>query len=93
MPEKRPSFIITGPTKGGISTLCWEVLQYLQSSDIAGGGVTTLQNSVRWFYLVQSDKKISFEGNKQENYLPVGKFRIKMQEYARNFGLDTSSML
>ncbi len=93
MPENRPSFIITGPTKGGKSTLCWEVLQYLQSSDIAVGGVITLQNSVRWFYLIQSDKKISFEGNKQEDYMPVGKFRINIREHARDFGLDTSSML
>ena len=76
MPKTRPSFIITGPSNGGKSTLCWEVLQYLKSRVDSIGGVITLQNSTRWFYLVQSDKRISFKATSGEIYLSIGNYRI-----------------
>jgi nucleoside-triphosphatase THEP1 len=76
MPQKRPSFIITGPSNGGKSTLCWKVLQHLKNSVYSVGGVITLQDTTRWFYLVQSYKRIAFEATSGEKYLSVGKYQI-----------------
>lgn len=76
MRTRRPSFIITGSRRAGKSTLCLDILQYLKNNDKDAGGVITIQNSSRWMYLVQDDRKIRFEAKIGEEYLQVGKFRI-----------------
>jgi nucleoside-triphosphatase THEP1 len=76
MSIRRPSFIITGPRRAGKSTLCMKILQYLRNQHTNVGGVITTQNSSRWIYLVQDDKKIPFEASADEECIQVGKFRI-----------------
>ncbi len=76
MRRKRPSFIITGPRRAGKSTLCMQILQYLRNHHKNVGGVITTQNSSKWIYLVQADRKIRFEARIDEECIQVGKFRI-----------------
>jgi len=76
MRTRRPSFIITGPRRAGKSTLCMQILQYLRNHRKDAGGVITTQNSSRWIYLVQDDRKIRFEARIDEEYIQVGKFRV-----------------
>ena len=72
----RYSFIITGPKDAGKSTLCWQVLEYLNQLPVSKGGVITLQNDKKWFYLIAEDLKIPFEANETEEFIPIGRFRI-----------------
>ncbi|MHA1206720.1 MAG: nucleoside-triphosphatase [Candidatus Hodarchaeales archaeon] len=76
MRTRRPSFIITGPRRAGKSTLCMQILQYLRNHRKDAGGVITTQNSSRWIYLVQADRKIRFEARIDEECIKVGKFRV-----------------
>ncbi|MHA2246566.1 MAG: nucleoside-triphosphatase [Candidatus Hodarchaeales archaeon] len=70
------SFIITGRQNAGKSTLCWQVLEYLNNQAVSIGGVITLQNDKKWFYLIAEDSKIPFEANETEEFIPIGRFRI-----------------
>ncbi|MFX1283642.1 MAG: nucleoside-triphosphatase [Promethearchaeota archaeon] len=70
------SFIITGPKDAGKSTLCWQVLEYLNQLPVSKGGVITLQNDKKWFYLIAERAKISFEANESDEFIPIGHFRI-----------------
>ena len=70
------SFIITGPIEAGKSTLCWQVLEYLNQTNITTGGVITLQNNKKWFYLIAEKVKISFEADDRVEFIPIGRFRI-----------------
>jgi len=76
MKTRRPSFIITGPRGAGKSTLCMQILEYLRNHRKYAGGVITTQNSSKWLYLVQDDRKIRFEARCDEEYIQVGKFRV-----------------
>ena len=76
MRTRSPSFIITGPRRAGKSTLCMQVLQHLRKHHQDAGGVITTQNSSRWIYLVQADRKIRFEARIDEECIQVGKFRV-----------------
>ena len=70
------SFIIIGRQNAGKSTLCWQVLEYLTKQPVSIGGVITLQNDKKWFYLIAEDSKIPFEANETEEFIPIGRFRI-----------------
>ena len=70
------SFIITGQINAGKSTLCWQVLEYLNKQPVSIGGVITLQNDKKWFYLITEDSKIPFEADETEEFIPIGRFRI-----------------
>ncbi|PWI48019.1 hypothetical protein CEE45_08955 [Candidatus Heimdallarchaeota archaeon B3_Heim] len=76
MARNSPSFLITGPHKAGKSTLCLDILNHVQTRELSTGGVITLQNNVRWFYLIQSKKKVLFEARNHESSVSIGKFRI-----------------
>ncbi len=76
MVSKNPSFLITGPSKSGKSTLCLEILNHIQNHELSAGGVITILNTVRCFYLIQSEEKISFEAKNHESSVSIGKFRI-----------------
>ena len=76
MRTRRPSFIITGPRRAGKSTLCMQILQYLKNHRKDAGGVITTQNSSKWIYLVQANRKIRFEARIDEECIQVGKFRV-----------------
>ena len=73
---KRPSYLITGPSKAGKSTLCMDILHYLKNNNEDVGGVITVQNLIRWMYLIQDDRKIRFEAKSGEEFIRVGKFNI-----------------
>jgi nucleoside-triphosphatase THEP1 len=79
-----PSFLITGPSRTGKSSLGYKILQYIQDRGFSAGGVITLQNSARWFYLIQSRKKVPFEATDEEQSVEIGKFQISKPnlEYA-----------
>jgi nucleoside-triphosphatase THEP1 len=83
MDNKKPSFIITGPSKSGKTTLCWDILQYLNNAGVTTGGVITLQNNERLFYLIQSKEKVSFEAREMEDFIPIGKFRVSQANLAK----------
>lgn len=70
------SIIVTGRKGEGKSTFCWQLLKYLYIQGIKAGGVITLQNDKKSFYLVSLDSKIPFEANENENFIPIGNFRI-----------------
>ncbi len=53
-----------------------QILQYLRNHRKGAGGVITTQNSSRWIYLVQTDRKIRFEAKVDEECIKVGKFRV-----------------
>ncbi len=72
----RYSFIITGPKDAGKSTLSWQVLEYLDQLPVSKGGVITLQNDKKWFYLIADKAKIPFEANETEEFIPIGHFRV-----------------
>ena len=76
MVQEASSFLITGPRGAGKSTLCLEILRYIQACEFSVGGVITIQDTERWFYLIQSDKKVQFEAEIHEPSISVGKFRI-----------------
>ena len=79
MIDKKTSFLITGPRKAGKSTLCLDILHHIRTFELSVGGVLTTQNTERWFYLIQSDKKVLFEAKSHESAVTVGKFRINKQ--------------
>jgi nucleoside-triphosphatase THEP1 len=70
------SIIVTGRKGEGKSTFCWQLLKYLYIRGIKAGGIITLQNGKKSFYLVSQDSKIPFETNETENFIPIGYFRI-----------------
>jgi nucleoside-triphosphatase THEP1 len=76
MNNSSPSYLITGPSKAGKSTLGYDILKYIQKQGLSAGGVITLQNDRRWFYLIQSKLKIPFEAEDDQPSVNVGKFRI-----------------
>ena len=77
------SFIITGPKDAGKSTLCWEVLKYLNQKQVSTSGVITLQNDKKWFYLITDKTKIPFEAQETEVFIPIGQFRIHKNNLKR----------
>ncbi|MFX0087825.1 MAG: nucleoside-triphosphatase [Candidatus Hodarchaeota archaeon] len=70
------SIIITGHKSAGKSTLCWQVLKYLYILGIKAAGVITLQNDKKWFYIISLKTKIPFEAGENENFVPIGHFRV-----------------
>ncbi len=70
------SIIITGNKSAGKSTLCWQVLKYLYILGIKAAGVITLQNDKKWFYIISLKAKIPFEADENENFIPIGHFRV-----------------
>ncbi|MHA2347980.1 MAG: nucleoside-triphosphatase, partial [Candidatus Hodarchaeales archaeon] len=76
MRNRYPSYIVTGPKQVDKSTLCWEFMKYLQSKGVSMGGVITLQNKSKSFFLVNTQRKISFEAQRKEEFIPIGKFKV-----------------
>ncbi|MFX0013077.1 MAG: nucleoside-triphosphatase [Promethearchaeota archaeon] len=70
------SFIITGRKDAGKSTLCWQILEYLNQQPVSIGGVITLQNDKKWFYLVAEKSKIPFEASEIDEYIPIGDYHV-----------------
>ncbi|MFW9903824.1 MAG: nucleoside-triphosphatase [Candidatus Thorarchaeota archaeon] len=70
------SFIITGQIQAGKSTLCWQLLEYLNQTNVTTGGVITLQNNKKWFYLIREKVKIAFEATENVDFIPIGQFHI-----------------
>jgi len=71
------SFIITGPRRAGKSTLCWRLLGYFRKqATMTIGGVITLQNHKKYFYLISEDVKIPFEANNNEEFVKIGHYKI-----------------
>ncbi|WP_455464319.1 nucleoside-triphosphatase [Candidatus Hodarchaeum mangrovi] len=73
---KQYSIIITGAIGAGKSTLCWEIYKYLKGFTDSLGGVITLQNEKKWFYLIDENKKISFEAIESEEFLVIGNYKV-----------------
>ena len=86
------SFIITGQREAGKSTLCWEILEFLKQHPVSIGGVITLQNDKKWFYLVSTEVKIPFEANETEEFIPIGRFRIHKSNLEKVISSIQSSM-
>lgn len=91
------SFIITGSTEAGKSTLCWQVLKNLNQKQVSTCGVITLQNDKKWFYLITEKTKIPFEAQETEAFIPIGHFRIHKNNLKRavnsiQAGLDCDFM-
>ncbi|MHA1976745.1 MAG: nucleoside-triphosphatase [Candidatus Hodarchaeales archaeon] len=76
MVDRNFSYLITGSRKSGKSTLCLDILHHIQRYSISVGGVITIQDLERWFYLIQSDKKVLFEAKEHESAVTIGKYRI-----------------
>ena len=72
----KSSFIFTGPREIGKSTLCWKILQYLESYSQNCGGIITLRNNQRWFHLVSTHEKLPFEAKGSEPFIPIGQYKI-----------------
>lgn len=70
------SFIITGKKGAGKSTICKRIFDYLRSRSISTGGVITVQNAVKWFYLLPIGLKIEFEAQEGEDHIPIGRFKV-----------------
>jgi nucleoside-triphosphatase THEP1 len=77
------SFVITGQKNAGKSTLCWQVLKYLNKTQVSTSGVITLQNDKKWFYLITEKTKIPFEAEETEAFIPIGQFRIHRNNLKR----------
>ncbi|MFX0050835.1 MAG: nucleoside-triphosphatase [Candidatus Hermodarchaeota archaeon] len=74
------SFIITGPKRAGKSTLCWHLLKYIRKQTVATvGGVITLQNRKRFFYLISEHKRIPFETSNDQDFIKIGHYKIHKQ--------------
>jgi nucleoside-triphosphatase THEP1 len=82
------SFVITGQIQSGKSTLCWQLLEYLNQADVTTSGVITLQNDKKWFYLISEKVKLAFEANDNVDFIPIGQFRI----HKSNLNLTISSI-
>lgn len=74
--KPNPSYLITGPRQVGKSTLCCKLMEYLHGRGASIGGVITIQNDSRSFYLLGDQQKIPFEASSDEEYIPIGKYRI-----------------
>jgi nucleoside-triphosphatase THEP1 len=71
------SFIITGSKRAGKSTLCWHLLQLIRKQSVATvGGVITLQNQKRYFYLISEKKRIPFEAINDQDFIEIGPYKI-----------------
>ena len=70
------SFVITGQIQAGKSTLCWQLLKYLNQTNITTSGVITLQNDKKWFYLISEKVRLAFEAADNVDFIPIGQFRI-----------------
>lgn len=79
----KSSYIFTGPREVGKSTLCWKILQYLKTYSRKCGGVITLQNSQRWFYLVSTYEKLPFEAKGSEPFIPIGQYKIHKENLVK----------
>lgn len=88
----RYSFIITGPKDAGKSTLCWQVLEYLNQLPVSKGGVITLQNDKKWFYLITDNSKIPFEASETEEFIPIGHFRVHKANLERTINSIQASL-
>lgn len=86
------SMIVTGRKGEGKSTFCWQLLKYLYIQGIKAGGVITLQNDKKSFYLVSLDTKIPFEANEKENYIPIGNFRINKENMEKAISVIRSDL-
>lgn len=84
--------IITGQKGIGKSTLCYKVIGYLQNLNIKVGGVITLQNDEKSFYLIGSKLKIPFEAKENESYIQIGRFRIHRENLDRAISSIQSSL-
>ena len=84
--------IITGQKEIGKSTLCYKVIEYLQNLNIKVGGVITLQNDKKSFYLIGSKLKIPFEAKENEFYIKIGRFRIHRENLDRAISSIQSSL-
>ncbi|MFX0171853.1 MAG: nucleoside-triphosphatase [Candidatus Hodarchaeota archaeon] len=71
------SFIITGSKRAGKSTLCWHLLKFIhKQSVVTVGGVITLQNQKRYFYLISDKKRIPFETIDDQDFIEIGQYKI-----------------
>ncbi|MHA1214808.1 MAG: nucleoside-triphosphatase [Candidatus Hodarchaeales archaeon] len=70
------SFIITGDIGAGKSSLCLQLVKYLRTFSGTVGGIITLQNNRKNFYLVRKNKKIPFEAGELDEYVSIGRFKI-----------------
>lgn len=86
------SFLITGSREAGKSTLCWDILEFLKQHPVSIGGVITLQNDKKWFYLISTDVKIPFEANEKEEFIPIGQFRVHKTNLDQTIRSIQSSM-
>lgn len=77
------SVIITGKRGAGKSTLCERLFDYASLRSLTIGGVITLQNSVKWFYLLPSKLRIEFETEEGEEFLSVGRFKVHRNNMIR----------
>jgi len=76
---KHYSIIITGTIGAGKSTLCWKIYRYLKGFTDSIGGVITLQNEKKWFYLIAENVKISFEAEEREDFLHIGNYKVSIK--------------
>jgi nucleoside-triphosphatase THEP1 len=51
-------------------------MKYLQTKGLSMGGVITLQNKSKSFLLVNTQGRISFEAQGNEEFIPIGKFKV-----------------
>ena len=86
------SFIITGQIQAGKSTLCWQLLEYLNHTNVTTSGVITLQNDKKWFYLITEKLKIAFEASDNVDFIPIGQFRIHKKNLNQTISSIRSAM-
>ncbi len=86
------SFVITGQKQAGKSTLCWQVLEYLNQKHVSTSGVITLQNDKKWFFLITENVKIPFEANEIDDFIPIGQFRIHKNNLKRTINNIQASL-
>ncbi|MHA1973352.1 MAG: nucleoside-triphosphatase [Candidatus Hodarchaeales archaeon] len=76
------SFIITGAIGAGKSSLCLQIVNYLRPLPVTIGGVITIQDNKKFFYLVNKNERMAFEAGDLDEFVPVGRFKI----HKRNLG-------
>ena len=86
------SILITGNKGTGKSTLCWQVLKYLYIRGIKAAGVITLQNDKKWFYIISLKEKIPFEARENENFVPIGQFRVNKENLGKTLSNIKSNL-
>ena len=72
----KPSYLITGPRQAGKSTLCWKLVKFLHGRGLSLGGVLTIQEDSKSFFLIRDQQKIPFEASGDEEFIPIGQFKI-----------------